>query len=304
MSLRVIEFFAGIGAFAQAALKSTEALEVIQAFDQNESANLSYFQNYGLKPDTHNLDSIKSSQIKAADVWWMSPPCTPYSVRGKQLDMDDPRARSLLNLLHVLPDLKPAVVMIENVDGIKESRMEAHLTETFARLGYQLSTLSLCPTMFGVPMLRPRYFFVAALAARPKLVTPHAPVANSALSSYLNEHLSEEQLLKLTLPDSQLERYRSVLNIIDSGDPLSRAICFTSGYFKCRKASGSMIATASGARFFAPEEILNLLGFSDAYKLPNVLSLSTCFRLVGNSVDVRSINYLLEQIVPLLRNIK
>lgn len=298
MSLRVIEFFSGIGAFAQAASKSTVTLDVVQAFDQNEAANMSYSQNYGLKPDTYNLDSIKSSQIKAADLWWMSPPCTPYSVRGKQLDMDDPRARSLLNLLHVLPDLLPSIVMIENVDGIKGSRMELFLTETFARLGYKLSTLSLCPTMFGVPMLRPRYFFVASLHGQPRLISPELPSSSTALASYIDKRLTDDQISRLKLPDNQLERYRPVLNIIDASDPASRAICFTSGYFKCRKASGSMLATASGARFFAPQEILNLLGFSSDYRLPDMLSLSTCFRLVGNSVDVRSINYLLAQVVP------
>lgn len=303
MSLKVIEFFSGIGAFAQAARTGSVALDIIQAFDQNQAANLSYTQNYGLVPDLHNLDSIKVGQIKPADLWWMSPPCTPYSVRGNQLDKDDPRARSLLNLLQLLPELRPSFVLIENVDGIKGSRMEAHLNLTFEQLGYKLTTLNLCPTMFGVPMLRPRYFFVASRLGQPHLTAPVAPAESAALSSYIASNMSGAQLSSLMLPDSQLERYRPVLNIIDSEAPDSRAICFTSGYYKCRKASGSLIATAGGARFFAPEEILNLLGFAPQYKLPEDLPLSTRYRLVGNSVDVRSIKYLMAQINPLLRSI-
>lgn len=304
MSLKVIEFFSGIGAFAQAARSDALALDIIQAFDQNQAANLSYTQNYGLEPSKHNLDSIKVGQIKPADLWWMSPPCTPYSVRGNQLDRDDPRARSLLNLLQLLPELRPSFVLIENVDGIKGSRMEAHLNLTFDQLGYKLATLNLCPTMFGVPMLRPRYFFVASRQGEPHLTAPVAPLNSAPLSSFLASCMSEAQLSGLMLPDSQLERYRPVLNIIDSQAPDSRAICFTSGYHKCRKASGSLIATAGGARFFAPEEILNLLGFAPQYKLPEDLPLSTRFRLVGNSVDVRSIEYLMAQINSLLRSIK
>lgn len=303
MSLKVIEFFSGIGAFAQAARSGSVALDIIQAFDQNQAANLSYSQNYGLVPDQHNLDSIKVGQVKSADLWWMSPPCTPYSVRGNQLDKDDPRARSLLNLLQLLPELRPSFVLIENVEGIKGSRMEAHLNLTFEQLGYKLNTLSLCPTMFGVPMLRPRYFFVASRLGQPHLTAPVAPADSAALSSYLACNMSAAQLSGLMLPDSQLERYRPVLNIIDSEAPDSRAICFTSGYYKCRKASGSLIATAGGARFFAPEEILNLLGFAPQYKLPEDLTLSTRYRLVGNSVDVRSIKYLMTQINSLLRSI-
>ena len=29
-----------------------------------------------------------------ADLWWLSPPCQPYSVRGRGRDLDDPRART------------------------------------------------------------------------------------------------------------------------------------------------------------------------------------------------------------------
>ncbi|MGH9548353.1 MAG: DNA cytosine methyltransferase, partial [Terriglobales bacterium] len=65
--LKAIEFFSGIGAFAQAAREFD--LEVIAAFDQNESANIVYAHNFGWQPSHRNLDSIQKCDLPDADVW-------------------------------------------------------------------------------------------------------------------------------------------------------------------------------------------------------------------------------------------
>src|SRR3990167_940922 len=95
--LSAIEFFSGIGAFAEAT--SNSDIAVIQAFDQSAVANQVYEHNFERKPRSRNLDSIAASEIPKADLWWMSPPCTPFSVRGRRKDDKDPRAKSLLNLI-------------------------------------------------------------------------------------------------------------------------------------------------------------------------------------------------------------
>jgi hypothetical protein len=80
------------------------------------------------------------------------------------------------------------------------------------------------------------------------------------------------------------------LHIIKANDPRSQCICFTSGYGKSLKASGSYLETASGAiRYFAPEEILALLGFNKEFHFPDTMSLAARWRLVGNTVELRSL---------------
>jgi hypothetical protein len=54
-----------------------------------------------------------------------------------------------------------------------------------------------------------------------------------------------------------------------------------------------MLKVGGRLRFFAPDEILKLLGFADCYSVGENISLPAAFRLVGNSVDVRVIRYLL-----------
>ena len=96
MTLRALEFYSGIGAFAQAA--SRFDIDIVRAFDQSQSANLTYKSNYDTAPNHRNLDSISAAEIADADLWWMSPPCTPFTRRGNQKGGEDNRARSFFNL--------------------------------------------------------------------------------------------------------------------------------------------------------------------------------------------------------------
>lgn len=290
--LRALEFYSGIGAFAQAgrSLDFGQNIAVLRAYDQNAAANETYKLNWGEKPCAINLDSIAASQLPVADLWWMSPPCTPYSRRGARKDIDDKRAASFLHLIEFMLEKKPQIIIIENVEGFLDSRVHIHLKE---RLGaqYCLSSVALCSSQFGVPMLRPRVFVVATREGHKPIEAPAArkPMALSAFVDSSND-IDE----RLWLAPEQAQKYEAVLNVVDPGDPESYSICFTSGYLRCRKAGGSMLRMADRRlRFFAPTEILKLLGFSADFQIPASVSMPAAYKLVGNSVDVRVIRHIL-----------
>jgi DNA (cytosine-5)-methyltransferase 1 len=291
VTLRALEFYSGIGAFAQAA--SLMDIEVAAAFDQSRWANLAYQANYGHKPSERNLDSVPASAVPAGDLWWMSPPCTPFSRRGKQKDDADPRARSFLHLINMIGAKTPRHILIENVQGFIGSTVHAHLLETLKAAGYATAEYSLCPTMFGVPMLRPRVFIVASQDALTEPIVAPSKIEGGDLERYL---FAEGETFACN--PEMLRRYGAVLNIVDPSVFGSYLICFTSGYHRCRQASGSLISTGDGtARFVSPDEILRLLGFRRDFKMPDTISLEVAYRLVGNSVDVRAIAYLLKEVL-------
>ena len=298
MTIQALEFYSGIGAFAQAARRLD--VSVLSAFDQSQWANLTYQCNYGHKPNSRNLDSISAADIPAGDLWWMSPPCTPFSRRGKQKDLEDNRARSFLHLIGLLQSesmqgKRPRYILIENVEGFIGSKMHDHLLDTLAKNGYQTAEFRLCSSMFGVPMLRPRVFIVAGLTAfNADAVPPPVPTRES-INKYL--HVADETF---NCDPEMLKRYDAVLNIVDPAVADSYFICFTSGYHRCRQASGSLISTGPGAaRFVAPQEILALLGFDSQYSIPETIPLEVAYKLVGNSVDVRAITFLLREVLGL-----
>jgi site-specific DNA-cytosine methylase len=284
-----LEFFSGIGGFAQAARQL--GIDIVAAFDQDAAANQIYEINYGLTPNCRNLDSIRPEEIPAADLWWMSPPCAPYTVRGAQRDDKDRRARSMLNLLSVAARLKPKFLVVENVLGFAQSSVLKKFKQELQNEGYGFLEIFLCPTRFGIPARRPRLF----VCAMPEELSGIAATyeqgrADISPTRPLVDFLISQPGEALIVDETDRKRYDPVLNIIDPIEPGQQAICFTSGYGRCWKASGSLVRMKDGrVRRFAPAEILKLLGFTEDFRMPENLSLTKQWRLVGNSLDVRCV---------------
>lgn len=286
--LTAIELFSGIGAFAEASRLA--GIEVVAAYDQNEHANKVYKSNFGLQPVGRNLETLNAEDIPPANIWWMSPPCTPFSRRGEQKDDEDHRSQAFAKLIEIIPERLPDFIFLENVEGFAHSRMNERYMETLIASGYQTISFSICSSMFSVPMRRPRFFIAASRTVQlvaPDLERFHEP---RTLSDFLTRNADT----KLFLAESEVEKYRAVLNIVDPNLEDAYLICFTRGYFKCRKASGSLIQLPDGnVRFVAPDEILDLFGFSKQFQLPEQMPMPVQWRLVGNSVDVRAIKAVL-----------
>lgn len=323
--IKAVEFFSGIGAFAAAArqfsasaaaadqgalqtvqtaqaVQAAQTVDVVAAFDQSEAANRVYKLNFGHQPRARNLDSIPANEIPQADMWWLSPPCTPYSVRGKQKDADDPRARSFLHLISLIGAHRPTYLAVENVLGFKDSKVHSILYAELARQGYTVHAFDLCSTQLGTPMRRPRHFVLASRAPMPPPlpVPPPVPRDNGSLPlrSYLIDGSCERPELRPS--DETVQRYGESYDIVDPLDDGAVAICFTSGYGKSQKVSGSLIKiphSNNQLRRFSPHEILHLLGFPAGYHLPEDLPLESAWRLVGNSVDVRCVQFCLQHLI-------
>lgn len=304
-SLCAIEFFSGIGGFSAAAGRR---VRVIAAFDQGAEANAVYRWNHGLVPCPRNLDSLSPDAVPPADLWWMSPPCTPYSRRGRQRDLDDPRSASLVHLVTCcLPACLPTWFLLENVEGFMGSRAHELVLRVLGELGYQTEQAVLCPTQFGIPMKRPRLFLAAsrdapvADLAIPQR-SPSPPLR--AIRDFLDPE--PEAAAELELPSGVIVRYGAALNCIDPADPRAVAICFTRHYGKSMKAAGSMVRMSGSRsdgsfrlRRFSPREMLRLFSFPEAFAFPSepVLPLSARWRLVGNSVSVACVRHVLGRVL-------
>lgn len=289
--IRALELFSGIGAFAEASAK--RSIEVVGAFDQDPRANQTYLLNHGLKPIARNLDTIAATELPAAELWWMSPPCQPYSVRGNRKGLNDPRSRSFVNLLKLLKIHRPKVLMLENVSGFRDSDAHRLALDIFSEIGYVSHCLELSPTDFGVRMRRPRFYLVAtaevAMFQAPSIPQPHS----ASLKDFIHERFSED----LIVSQKDYRRYAQSLHIINASQKDAYAICFTSGYWKSYRSSGTFIEIENQKiRRFSPEEIVALMGFSAEFSFPPELTTSAKLKLAGNTVDVRAIDYLLSGI--------
>lgn len=294
--LKALEFFSGIGAFR--ILAPEFGIAVKSAFDQSEEANIVYKHNFRQEPCSRNLDTISGAELDDADLWFLSPPCKPFSRRGKKADLDDPRAAALINLLYLLPHKQPRFLLLENVLGFAGSRAEKLLLESSAKIGYKCNLLQLCPTQFGIPMQRPRLFYCISKGFKNKVSSVSIPSSErmAPLASFIKASNAQENCL--LLDQAVQERYFQSLNIINPEDREAKAICFTSGYGTSLRASGSFISLPEGQlRHFSPEEIILLLGFPSTFEFPADMPLSSRWRLAGNSVDLRSLRLALSTLL-------
>ncbi len=283
---RLLELYCGIGGCA-AALGSRA--EVVAAVDINRDALAVYRRNFPHPVVARTIEALGAGELARwrADLWWLSPPCQPFTRRGLRRDDADPRSASLLHLIELLDQAPPAALALENVPGFAGSRTHARLRATLDRLGYRVAERLLCPSELGVPCRRRRFYLLAS--RRPLLEPPAERRARRPLAAYLDRRPQPGLWPAAELVD----RYRHALDRVDPGDPAAVAACFTSAYGRSPVRSGSYLVTPRGLRRFSPAEILRLLGFPAGYSLPPELPLATAWRLVGNSLSVDAVREVL-----------
>ena len=286
--MRCCEFYSGIGGFAAAAEQI--GWQIVEALDINETAAQVYRGNFSLTPRVCSIESAAEliADLKA-ELWWMSPPCQPFTVRGSQRDAQDPRTASFLWLLDQIPRCRPNYLALENVPGFGESQTADQLRRTLLNCGYRWIECLLCPTELGIPNRRRRFYLVASRKMTPRL-QPCAP-GSSAL--HLRDFVDRVANPKLLVEESLAARYREAIHVVSVDDAGATTSCFTRAYGRSPVRSGSYLRTSGGLRRFSPAEILRLLGFPNSYQLPASLSLSAGWRLVGNSLSVPAVRHVL-----------
>ncbi|NP_001079673.2 tRNA (cytosine(38)-C(5))-methyltransferase [Xenopus laevis] len=189
MALRVLELYSGVGGMHCGLAESGVAAEVVAAVDVNTNANKVYKYNFPhtpLWPKTIEGITLKELDALSFDMILMSPPCQPFTRIGLQGDISDPRAKSFLYVLDILPRLKklPAYILLENVKGFESSEAREALIGTLQKCGYVYQEFLLSPTCLGIPNSRLRYFLIAKLQTEPFAF----PISNTILEEFPSQH--------------------------------------------------------------------------------------------------------------------
>lgn len=323
MIVAAIELFAGIGGFAEA---SEQWLTVLRAIDVNHLCRQVYTANHPARFDIRCIEGLTAEELAAhrETLWWLSPPCQPFTRRGKQGDIDDPRSAALRNLLKIIADVRPVALALENVPPFAESRAANMLRETLHRADYHWTEYVVCPTQFGIANRRRRFYLCAQRKNRAPLSSVTLEVPSLLPNEFENPHsesrfhprVANEQGLgigsqsrrsvaatmipensddpSLLVPTNILRDYANAIDIVDPQDDSAVTACFTSAYGRSPVRSGSFVRDRLGIRYFCPREILRFLGFTRDFVLPSGLSRRQAWSLVGNSISVDVVRWLLK----------
>jgi DNA (cytosine-5)-methyltransferase 1 len=99
------------------------------------------------------------------DVIAGGPPCQGFSTIGKR-DSADPRNQLWRSFHEIVAEIRPAYVVIENVEGLnvmEKGGVRDHIIEQFGEIGYCMKADLLRAADYGVPQLRKRMVFLGWL---------------------------------------------------------------------------------------------------------------------------------------------
>jgi site-specific DNA-cytosine methylase len=270
-------------------------LDVVAAVDINQDSRLVYARNFSTPYWIRELETIPLEWLAShdADLWWMSPPCTPFTRKGARRDLLDMRTRSLIHLIDAVRKIQPPIVVLENVVGFEVSLTYSRLANDWRDAGYFVQSIMLCPSELGWPNRRPRIYVIAS--QQPISLAGPTIAFRKALKDLLPCDLVEVNRPEFMIAPDTATRYRLALDIVDPNeDPSAIAASFGASYGRVLTRSGSYLKTELGLRRFSPREVASILGFPLNFELPDQLSPGRLWHLLGNSLSLPAVSHVME----------
>ncbi|KAL3321018.1 Eukaryotic translation initiation factor 2 subunit 1 [Cichlidogyrus casuarinus] len=262
--LRVLELFSGIGGMHNALKKAGIDFEVVAALDIHDGANSVYAHNFNKDlVKNREISALSTEEARALDcqLWTMSPPCQPYTSLGNQKCGNDNRASAFSHLVHLISQVKPPLIFLENVKEFYKSDSWDLLIESLHSFQYQVLQFILTPPQFGIPNRRRRFYLVAHLTESnlcSSFVSKSEPIQNLTLneefpalpdcdclfciqspmkqiSQFLDQASKEFRVLEREV----IVKYFRAMDMINENEIISD--CFTKGYSKRLTGTGSIL---------------------------------------------------------------
>ncbi len=238
MSFEYIDLFAGIGGFhaALSALGGT----CVYSVEIDEAAADVYWRNWGQSALGDITLDVTEEHVRVPrhDVLVAGFPCQPFSKSGAQRGMDETRGTLYWNILRIIEEHHPSLVVLENVRNLAGPR---HLHEwdliirTLREAGYFVSATPLVVSPHrikkefgGRPQVRERVFIVAVLSPN-ESVDLDVDVPTLNLGDVIRTEDDHEWNLEIDLPlatdESDLTKLSSSeLDWIDAWDEFVRGM--------------------------------------------------------------------------------
>lgn len=176
----VVDLFCGAGGLSKGF--EWAGYTIIAANDNYKQACETYRSNHPktaliegdiTNPETKKalFNAIKGKNI---DIIIGGPPCQGFSHAGKRL-VDDPRNFLFKEFVEIVKEIKPKVVVLENVEGLltmNQGKSFESIKDSFQKLGYKLDGRKLHAVRYGVPQKRKRVVMIGVLRGDPSNCYP------------------------------------------------------------------------------------------------------------------------------------
>lgn len=177
-----IELFAGCGGLSTGFLDA--GLHVAAGFELDARAVDAYDYNHAYRGSRGFIadlslatgsELLKKAGLGEVDFLIGGPPCQPFSIAGKRLGAEDPRADLLLQFARLVGELQPQAFLLENVPSLVSIDDGAYLDKVkraLRRHGYAISVNVISAQHYGVPQNRKRLILLGRKGRASMYVPP------------------------------------------------------------------------------------------------------------------------------------
>lgn len=322
MTMRIMEIFAGIGAWAQALKNIGVEHEVVSAIEFDKGTMDCYNAIHGTSFEPIDITTHDPKSIEGEiDGIFYSPPCQAFSDAGKQLGFDDNRGVLFFGALKTIKEKMPKFNVMENVDGLTKSKFINEFKSMLLALdevGYVNYWAILNAKDYGVPQNRKRVFVVSIrkdIDITRNFEFPAKKALTKTLGDYLEKNVDQRYVVKTTdrtttCEDTTLGQPTDKLVIKGYVRGLNRdgqRVLGTNGITGTLKATGEQnpVMVDGVIRRITPKESIRLMGFGDkAYeKLVETNTPETMIKKVaGNSIVVEMVQEVVASVISYVEN--
>lgn len=311
MSLRVIDLFAGTGAFSLA-FNDINNSEVVFANDINKTSKIIYEFNFNHELVLKDINDIDNNSIPKHDILTAGFPCQPFSIAGKREGFNDERSNVFWKILSIIDHHNPKCIILENVKNLlthDNKRTFKTIKESIESRGYFIKYKILNTSeITSIPQNRERIYIIAFKCKEiyDKFSLDFPKIQKKEISELLESNIPDKyyysdkskiwQLLSESVTKHNcVYQYRRVYVRENKSNvcPTLTANMGTGGH------NVPIIIDDKGIRKLTPRECFNLQGFPSSYKLPKI---SDCelYKLAGNAISIPIIKLITDRLNPLL----
>ncbi|WP_434786873.1 DNA cytosine methyltransferase [Bacillus velezensis] len=292
----VLELFCG-GGLGAIGFKAA-GYSIVRALDFDKNAVKAYRHNFGDHVEQADINEIDIDSLPNTDVIFGGPPCQDFSVAGKGAGADGERGKLVWRYLEIIERKQPKAFVFENVKGLITKRHRPTfdaLIEKFNEIGYEISWQVVNAWHYGVAQKRERVFIVGVRKALGLTFEFPKPLEGDYQTRVLRDvigDLPEPASRELNPQDGRYSSQYLSRNRVVPWDSPAFTVLTNPRDASIHPADGSLTMEhvrngTRNPRRFTVRECLRIQSAPDTYVLPDDISLSAQYRIVGNGIASR-----------------
>jgi len=312
MKLKVVDLFAGTGAFSYV-FEETNCAKTVYANDMANESKIFYDANFKTSLTKCNINDVLPKDIPKHDILTAGFPCQPFSIAGLQKGFNDDRSNVFWKILEIAKYHKTPCLVLENVKNILSHDNKNTINTIVSNIenqGYNIKfEIINTSDVSEIPHHRERMYMICFLDKKfhKKFNFNIEKCENKPLTDYLSSKVPSKYyydsrfkiwatIQKNVVKQNTIYQYRRYY-VRENKSNLCPTLTANMG-------SGGhnvpLILDEKGVRKLTPRECFRLQGFSEEFILPKEINNSKLYHLAGNSVSIPVVKIIADKIVAIM----